>query len=513
MRRRDNIRDEEVVKRLEELLAGASDPRRDGTAFSAFCARLLALKPKAEARFELSLKERLIAEYNAQADAPNWAGNPASKLRNVRRFFNMQNVKRFGLAGVGAIAVIAALFFTLINPRLQMAASTEIARNDPKVQQLMKDYGVEVRQVKLVGGKACVLLTPPEEKLPAMPQALSGRETAMRPGQFFIAYRDPETGEVAQTTGAIAEIDLKTKKVEKLEMLETTQLPLPPLTEEERQKAVEIAKSEPKVKEMITDLAGREVVVKPMPPRKLRLDEDPDEGVKVTPVDPRGEKRANVIFKSDERQDVVTVNLTTGAIEQAVSFSTGSTQGMPAPLTPGQLDKAAEIAKKDPRVEKLVEGMRYKFRLLKLGERETVLILEGTKDHRIYKITVDLENERVKTIEQVEEPVQGLEPTSKFEVFEVQKPGGEITANEKAIFTQMLQEIGEQDQRVNDLLEGDDYEIVEVIRSKPVTDKTETGSVTRVETATVVLEKESAGKRYWITIDLATNTVKSIRTE
>jgi len=51
------------------------------------------------------------------------------------------------------------------------------------------------------------------------------------------------------------------------------------------------------------------------------------------------------------------------------------------------------------------------------------------------------------------------------------------------------------------------------LRLKPITTKTESGYTTKVETVTVVLEKESTGAKYWITIDMGTLTVKSIKEE
>jgi len=62
-------------------------------------------------------------------------------------------------------------------------------------------------------------------------------------------------------------------------------------------------------------------------------------------------------------------------------------------------------------------------------------------------------------------------------------------------------------------LKDNDYKILEVIKSEPVVEKTETSETTRVKTITVVLEKESVGEKYWITIDMGTMTVKSIEKE
>ena len=351
--------------------------------------------------------------------------------------------KRLVPAGI-ALALILAVGFGTIQPKLQIARAMEIAKNDPQIQQLMKDYGVEIKEVKLQDGKAFVLLALPEEKLPSEleKRALGSEETGMRgPGQMFMAYQNPETGEIIEFSGSVAEISLKEKKVEKLEMVGTMKFNLAPLTEEEKTRAIEIAKSEPKIQEMIPDLEQREVIVKPLPPLKLRLDEDPDNGMEVTSADPNEEKRVNVIFKSDEYQDAITVNLTTGKVEGAASFSTGRIEGpeseYPIPIKP--------------------------------NSDEGVVITERENDRN-----------------------EGL------------------TANQKEIFIQMLKDIAEKDGRIKDLLKDNDYEILDVIKSKPIVEKTKNGQTIRVETVTIVLEKESTGEDYWITIDMGSMTVKSI---
>ena len=371
--------------------------------------------------------------------------------------------KRLVPVGV-ALALILVVGFTVINPKLQIARAMEIAKNDPQIKELMEEYGVEIKQIKLQNGKAYVLLTLPGENLPPEleERTLGTEEEAapkggMRgPGQFFISYQDPVTGEITQSSGSIAEIDLKAKRVRKLEMVEKMKINIAPLTAEEETRAIEIAKSEPKIQEMIPDLEKREIIVKPLPPLKLRLDEDPDDGMEITSADPEEDKRANVIFKSDEYQDIITINLTTGKVEGAVSFSTGSKIERP------ELEHPYPI-----------------------------------------KLKLYLEPNGIETLSN-----EGV-----IEMYEGVKPNEDITTNEKEIFAAILKEIGEKDDRIKDLLKDNDYEILEVIRSKPITTKTETSIETRVETATVVLEKESTGENYWITIDLANNTVKSIEKE
>jgi len=249
--------------------------------------------------------------------------------------------KRLVPAGV-ALALIAVLGFTVINPKLQVARAMEIAKNDPQVQQLMEDYGVEIKEVKLQDGKAYVLLGLPEEKVPQVlnleRETSEGEKVGVQSGQFFIAYKDPKTGEMRESSGSIAEIDLKGKKVEKLEMVEETKIALTPLTEEEKARAIEIAKSDAKIKEMLP--ADAELVaVKSLPPLKLKIQTTSEEnGVRVVAEDEREDRRVNVIFESERGQDIITVNLSTGAIEGAMSTGEIERQESeyPVPIKPGE---------------------------------------------------------------------------------------------------------------------------------------------------------------------------------
>jgi len=447
-------------------------------------------------------------------------------------FWNKIMLRRLVPVGV-VLALVLVVGFSVIQPKLQIARAMEIAKNDPQIQRLIEDYGLEIKQVKLQDGKAYVLLALPEEKLPPVPALEKGifesEETAVRGyRQMFIAYQDTETGEIKEFSGSVAEIDLKKKKVGKLEMVETMKINLTPLTEEEKARAIEIAKSDPKIQEMIPDLEQREVIVKPLPPLKLRLDEDPDNGMEITSADPNEEKRVNVIFKSDEMQDIITVNLTTEAIEGAVSYRQGghispvnrpAQEGvMPVPLTPEitkKLEKAIQITEQNSKIQQLTEGMRYTFKLgdikkhTESGAEWTELVLRGTTDGKDYLIKVNLADEKV-------ESIQALKPVEIHSIEEPQiriKPAPVEIPDEKEIFSKMLEKIAQKNDELKQILKDNDYEILDIIKSKPIVEKTETSETIRVETATVLLEKESTGKKYWITIDLGTNTVKSIKRE
>ena len=371
------------------------------------------------------------------------------KIMNLFMFWT----KRLVPAGV-TLALILVVGFSVIQPKLQIARAMEIAKNDPQIQQLMKDYGVEIKEVKLQDGKAYVLLTLPEEKVPQVlnleretPEGEpEGESVKVQSGYCFITHKDPKTGEVRESSGSIAEIDLKAKKVEKLEMIEETKIDITPLTEEEKARAIEIAKSDPKIKEMLPRDAEVKAV-KPLPPLKLKIQTISEEnGVRVVAYDEREDRRVNVIFESERGQDIITVNLSTGAIEGAMSTGKIERQESEYPVP--------------------------------------------------------------------EYPVPIKPGETLFDDVDVLPDEGEIKIDEKNLFVEILHNIAEKgDDRIKDLLKNNDYKILEVIKSKPVVEKTETSEIIRVETTTVVLEKESTGEKYWITIDMKSMTVKSIEKE
>jgi len=188
-----------------------------------------------------------------------------------------------------ALALILVVGISVIQPKLQTVRAMEIAENDPQIQKLMKDYGVKVKQIKLANGKAYALFTLPKEK---------------------------RLSTELQSSDSIAEIDLKERKVKKLRKID-----IPPLTEEEQNRAIEIAKNDSGAQEMTPNLEEREAVVKPIA-HQFKLCRK-NKGVEVIPANPSEDRRAKVIFKSDEERTIVMVNLTTDQVEEVVSREKG----------------------------------------------------------------------------------------------------------------------------------------------------------------------------------------------
>jgi len=128
------------------------------------------------------------------------------------------------LVPVSAALVLIAVvgFFNVIQPQLQIAQAREIATNDPQVQALLQEYGLEIAEVKLEGHEAFVLLAPqsalalaggsdragflpilgwPGWSVPAPEEALPVPDEGLPPG------------DVPPGAGYILKVDLVEKKV------------------------------------------------------------------------------------------------------------------------------------------------------------------------------------------------------------------------------------------------------------------------------------------------------------
>jgi len=101
----NNLKDEELLKKVEELIDGKNDRQRFTDSFLGFCSRLIGVKPKPDADFQLSLKRSLLEKYHEREVESR--GNFVLKLTTIREFITMKNIKWFVPAG--AVAVIALL--------------------------------------------------------------------------------------------------------------------------------------------------------------------------------------------------------------------------------------------------------------------------------------------------------------------------------------------------------------------------------------------------------------------
>lgn len=128
-----------------------------------------------------------------------------------------------------ALALLVVVgFFNVVQPRLHIAQAREIARNDPQVQTLLEEYGLDITEVELRDGEAFVVLAPiPIARLTSPPDDACGKEADSWLWRIFrllpssstdeggspeAGYADPPFGE-GLSSAYVLKIDLAAKKV------------------------------------------------------------------------------------------------------------------------------------------------------------------------------------------------------------------------------------------------------------------------------------------------------------
>lgn len=192
-------------KELEALASTQNQLRR------AFKVRASGAVPSAQAW--VGIKRRLAVEECPRVTTWGMAKSKVKGGRDimVRGLVSRQPVWKTAVAGVLAVALIAGLTIAIpsLNSQSAYAQAAEIARNSLQVQAALGDGEVEVvKVIDLVNDKGTVICR-------------------------------GETGQLV-----IAEVDLGVEKV-------TLVVPMPELTEAEEQEAVNIAKADPRVQELL----------------------------------------------------------------------------------------------------------------------------------------------------------------------------------------------------------------------------------------------------------------------
>ncbi len=112
------------------------------------------------------------------------------------------------------VLIVVVGFFNVIQPQLQIVQAKDIASNNPHVQALLEEYGLEIAEVKLQGDQAFVLLAPQCARLLA---GDSDRAGVPIPGWAGEPVPAPEEGSFVPEEGLFAgyvlRVDLLEKKV------------------------------------------------------------------------------------------------------------------------------------------------------------------------------------------------------------------------------------------------------------------------------------------------------------
>lgn len=207
-----------------------------------------------------------------------------NKYSQEKRGWETFNIlKRLVPVGAITIILIVLIFNNLIFPQYSLAKAREIALKNPQIQELI-EKGAIVKDVKVVKDTGYVLI---------QPSATAKMEAEEIKGDGEIK-RDLKIGE--EFLGALAEIDLKKKRVSRIERI-TPQLF--PLTEEEKEKTKEIAENNPEIQKTIPKEAEITKVI-PFPYSQLRLIKEKG-SVKVVPEQGE-EERVRIIYEFGKNQ-------------------------------------------------------------------------------------------------------------------------------------------------------------------------------------------------------------------
>jgi hypothetical protein len=154
-KRFNNLKDEDLLKKIEKLIDGKNDRQRFADSLLGFCSRLIGVKPKPDADFQLSLKRGLLQNYYERKVESR--DNLFLKLTNIRRFITKRNIKRFAL-GTATFAVIALMAVTIINPfgvsaavknffsyvlKIEQVSDTELKVNITKITKAISDEPID----------------------------------------------------------------------------------------------------------------------------------------------------------------------------------------------------------------------------------------------------------------------------------------------------------------------------------------------------------------------------------
>jgi hypothetical protein len=205
----------------------------------------------------------------------------------------------------GALAVILSFFIfnNLISPRYNLAKAKEIALQNNEIKGWINE-GATIKDVKIIDGQAYVLIEPKET--PKEDRAIIyGPKSAETPAENL----EKKEG----FGGALIGIDIKKKKVSKIEKLIPT---VTGLMEEKKEKAAEIAEKSSEIKKTIPE--GAEVLDINVSAPKFKL-EKKGNSIFVLP-ESESEEKASIIYKSDGERWEGKINLTEEKVEEIESF-------------------------------------------------------------------------------------------------------------------------------------------------------------------------------------------------
>jgi len=214
-------------------------------------------------------------------------------FREKRRWEIFDILKRVIPAGAIAILLIGIIFTNLIFPRYSASEAKEIALQNPQIKEWM-DQGAIIEDIEIIKNRAYILIQPVKEM-----------------EKIFVKEAAPTIEEIKKEefNGGLAEVNLKEKKIVKIEKLTPLVIPL---TEEEKEKAKEIAKNNPEIQKVIPEEA--EILNIESLPSQLKLIKRGN-SVQILP-EPETEKKASIIYQFGKNRWGGKINLNEEKVEE-----------------------------------------------------------------------------------------------------------------------------------------------------------------------------------------------------
>jgi len=122
----NNLKDQELLKKIEDLIDNKKDNQKFNNSFLGFCSRLFSVKPKTNADFGLSLKRELLKKHPANFEKEVESCNISKleifkyKLLKIKKLIIMKNIKKPILIGMPALvlAIVAVMVFQPFGPSI-----------------------------------------------------------------------------------------------------------------------------------------------------------------------------------------------------------------------------------------------------------------------------------------------------------------------------------------------------------------------------------------------------------
>lgn len=198
------------------------------------------------------------------------------------------------------------IFNNLIFPKYNLAKAKEIALQNDEIKSWI-DKGATVKDVKVIDGKAYVLIQPAESEKKII-ETEESQDISEFKGEVMTPSVAPISGE-EEFKGALAEINIKEKKISSIEKLSPT---VTNIIKNKKEKALEIASKSREVQGKIPKEA--EVLNINVHTPKFRLSKEGD-SVSAIP-ETETEEKASIIYQFDENQCEGKVDLNKERMEE-----------------------------------------------------------------------------------------------------------------------------------------------------------------------------------------------------